>query len=636
MIKANRPGKRVIMTGNEAMARGALEAGVDFCTSYPGSPCVEVAESLFKAAGACGIYGEWSVNEMVALEAAAAASFTGLRALCVMKQNGLAVTADFLLSLNHPGTRGGLVIIVGDDPGAHSSINEVDSRHLARMAEVPLLEPATVAEARDLTRWAFELSEKLEPYVIIRVTTRICHARGNLVLNELPLKEEREVKVEPWDRYLCVGPMHGMVHSRMEQARKLFEQAPFNTYSGPEGAENVVVACGPAALYAREALELLGLESEVGLLKLGTTWPLPRETVLLKLKGAQRIIFAEETDPFLEQNITSLLAQCGEKLYRFFGQASGHISGEAGPGLGEMNTDLMTRGLAKIFERPDPVTVPETGHLREILQVSLPEREMAMCPGCPHRASFWALKTALELDGRQGFVLGDIGCYTLGASRAGYMLLRSVMCMGSGVGLANGFGQLHRFGMNQPVCAVMGDSTFYHACLPALINGTYNGADFLTVVLDNEVTAMTGFQPHPGVGLTASGERVRPLKIEGVAAALGLKAVVADPHRLDETVEILFNLLQEKGVRMLILRKECALTAAKKERRLYRVDPDLCAGDSCGCNHFCGRVFGCPAISIDAGGKALISDVLCTGCGACAALCPRGAIVEAAVTEVKP
>lgn len=628
MINLDQPGKRVVMSGNEAMARGALEAGVSFCSSYPGSPCVEVADSLFKLADAYKMHGEWSTNEMVALEAAAAASFSGLRSLCVMKQNGLAVTADFLLSLNHPGTRGGLVIIVGDDPGAHSSINEVDSRHFARHAEVPLLEPSTVEEARDMTRWAFELSEQIETYVIVRVVTRIAHGRGNLKLGELPSRKEHKVKIEPWDRFLCIAPMHGMVHSRLQQSGKLFEETPFNAYYGPEQAQSVVVASGPSVLYAREALEMIDLEKSVGLLKIGTTWPLPRGIILQHLQKADKVIIFEETDPFLEQNLTSMLAQFGEKLYRFYGQGSGHVSGENGPGLGELNTDLVARALARIFELPDPVTIPETDHLRDILQVSIPEREMAMCPGCPHRASFWALKNALELDGRQGFVLGDIGCYTLGASKAGFWLLRSIMCMGSGVGMANGFGQMHKFGMDQPVLAVMGDSTFFHACLPALINGHYNSADFIAVVLDNSVTAMTGFQPHPGAGMTATGSRVEPLSIENITRALGLKTVIADPHLISETVPVIFELLKGKGPRVLILRKECALTAAKKDRRLYRVETDKCIGEACGCSNFCGRVFGCPAISITDDSKALINDVLCTGCGACAELCPRGAIVE--------
>ncbi len=635
MINLNQPGKRVIMTGNEAMARGALEAGVDFCTSYPGSPSVEVADSLFKVSEESNLYGEWSVNEMVALEAAAAASFAGLRSLCVMKQNGLAVTADFLLSLNHPGARGGLVIVVGDDPGAHSSINEVDSRHFARQAEVPMLEPATVDEARLMTRWAFALSEELETYVIIRVVTRVCHARGNLVLGELPEKPERSVRIEPADRFICFGPVHKKVHDRLARAREVFESSQFNIYSGPEKPAAVVAACGPAALYAAEALALLNLEEEVGLLKLGTTWPLPREKVLAHLGGAERIIFFEETDPFLEQNLTSLLAQFGGKAYRFFGQVSEHISGERGPGLGELNTDLAVRGLAAVFDLEDAGNLPDTAGLQDILKVGMPDREIAMCPGCPHRASFWALKTALEIDGRQGFVMGDIGCYTLGAFKAGFSLLRSVMCMGSGVGLVNGFGQLHRFGMDQPALAVMGDSTFFHACLPALINGYYNRADFVAVVLDNSVTAMTGFQPHPGVGLTATGTRVTPLKIENITTSIGLPTVVADPHALNDTVETLFGLLQGKGPRVLILRKECALTAAKKERKLYRVDPAKCVGEACGCSNFCGRVFGCPAIFINTESRPEISDVLCTGCGACAALCPRGAIYEVTEAEVK-
>lgn len=629
MISLNEPGRKVIMSGNEAMARGALEAGVDFCTSYPGSPSVEIAESLFKLKTEKKVYGEWSTNEIVALEAAAAASFAGLRSICIMKQNGLAVASDFLLSLNHPGTRGGLVIIVGDDPGAHSSINEVDSRHFARQAELPLLEPSSVAEARDMVRWAFELSEELETCVIIRAVTRVCHARGNLVLESIPDKLVQDVRIEPWDRFLCIAPMHGMVHMRQEKARKAFEESLFNLYTGPEHAETVIVSSGPSALYAHEALYLLSLNENVGLLKLGTTWPLPRDLILEHLQHASKIILFEETDPFLEQNITSLLAQFGDKKYAFYGQASGYVSGDNGPGLGELNVDLVARSLAKAFDLPDPVKLPDTSQVNDLLKGSLPEREMALCAGCPHRSSFWAIKSALELDGRKGIVLGDIGCYTLGASKAGFWLLRSLMCMGSGVGLANGFGQLHRFGMKQPVLAVMGDSTFFHACLPALVNGVYNRANFLAIVLDNSITAMTGFQPHPGVGVSATGEMASSIKIEDITTAMGIRTEVSDPHLLNDTIKIISDLLQEAGPGVLILRKECALTAVKKERKLYIVNEKLCAGSSCGCNNFCSTVFACPAISIGADSKAVISDVICTGCGACALLCPKGAILEA-------
>ena len=628
MIDSKQAGQVVIMTGNEAMARGALEAGVDFVSSYPGSPCVEVAQSLFTVADGKTLYGEWSVNEMVGLEAAAAASFAGLKALCVMKQNGLAVTADFLLSLNHPVIRGGLVIIVGDDPGGHSSINEVDSRHFARHAEVPLLEPSTVEEARDMTRWAFELSVRLETFVIVRAVTRICHARSNLTLGRLPVKEKKVVEIKPVDRFICFPPLHGMVHDRLAMAGRLFEESPFNRYYGPKKARKIVAACGPAAIYAHEALELTGLEGKVGLLKLGTTWPLPEKMILNHLQEADEIVFFEETDPFMEQNIKALLAQSGGKAYRFYGQASGHISGERGPGLGELNTGLAAKALALVFDVPDPVSLPRTDHLEDLLGGSLPDRELSMCPGCPHRSSFWAIKNALEIDGRKGFVMGDIGCYTLGAFKTGFSLLRSVMCMGSGVGMANGFGQLHRFGMDQPVLAVMGDSTFFHACLPALINGRYNRSDFIAVVLDNHATAMTGFQPHPGSARTATGEEAAPVKIEAVTISMGLDTVVADPHQLDQTISVLYRLLQKEGTRVLVLRKECALAAAKKERRYYQVNTDKCIGDSCGCNNFCGHTFGCPAISISEDSKAYINDGLCTGCGACALLCPRQAIEE--------
>jgi indolepyruvate ferredoxin oxidoreductase, alpha subunit len=629
MISLNEPGRKVIMSGNEAMARGALEAGVDFCTSYPGSPSVEIAESLFKLKAEKQVYGEWSTNEIVALEAAAAASFAGLRSICIMKQNGLAVASDFLLSLNHPGTRGGMVIIVGDDPGAHSSINEVDSRHFARQAELPLLEPSSVAEARDMVRWAFGLSEELETCVIIRAVTRVCHARGNLVLDSVPDKLVRDVRIETWDRFLCIAPMHGMVHMRQEKARKAFEESLFNIYTGPENAEAVIVSSGPSTLYAQEALHLLSLNENIGLLKLGTTWPLPRDLILEHLQHASKIILFEETDPFLEQNITSLLAQFGDKKYIFHGQASGDVSGDNGPGLGELNVDLVAKSIAKIFGLPDPVKLPDTSQVNDLLKGSLPEREMALCAGCPHRSSFWAIKSALELDGRKGIVLGDIGCYTLGASKAGFWLLRSLMCMGSGVGLANGFGQLHRFGMKQPVLTVMGDSTFFHACLPALVNGVYNRANFLAIVLDNSITAMTGFQPHPGVGVRATGEMSSSIKIEDITTAMGIRTEVSDPHLLNDTIKIISDLLQEAGPSVLILRKECALTAVKKERKLYMVSEKLCAGSSCGCNNFCSTVFACPAISIGADSKAVISDVICTGCGACALLCPKGAILEA-------
>ncbi|MBS4023932.1 MAG: 4Fe-4S binding protein [Dethiobacter sp.] len=624
MSNQNNAGTTVLMTGNEAAARGALEAGVRFCTSYPGSPAVEVADVLFSAKD---VYGEWSTNEIIAFEAAAAASYAGLRAITVMKHNGLAVAADFLLSLNHAALKSGLVVVIGDDPSGHSSVNELDSRQFVRFAEVPLLEPSTIEEAREMTRYAFELSEQVGTFVIVRLVTRICHARGNVVLREIPDFPAVKPSIGKEERFRCRPPLHVDVHVRQEKAREIYEHSPFNSYSGPQ-SETVIVSSGPSVLYAREALQILGLEDKVGLLKLGASWPVPREFVLKTAGHAENIIFIEDIDPFIEQNIITVLAQFGGKRYKFFGQGSGHVKGEWGAGMGEMNPDQAVQALCNVFDLPNPLKAPAVPTPDGVLKEELPVRELTMCPGCPHRSSFWAIKTALELDGRDGFPLGDIGCYAMGARKASNFLLRSVFCMGSGAGMANGFGQLQNMGFDQPVIATVGDSTFFHACLPALVNARYNNADFTLVVLDNSTTAMTGFQPHAGTA-TPGKDSKSIMMIEDVTRGMGLETVVCDPHQLDDTVENLCRLLKKKGANVLIMRKPCALMNYRLEQRLFEVDSEKCLGDDCGCSRFCSRVFACPAIFFDESiGKAYINDTLCTGCGACATLCPRGAIYE--------
>ncbi len=420
-----------------------------------------------------------------------------------------------------------------------------------------------------------------------------------------------------------------MIHKRQARAKTIFENSNFNCYYGPEKASTVVIASGPPVLYVREAFKILGLEKKVGLLKLGTTWPLPHDLIIKHVSHADKIIFFEETDSFLEQNVTSLLAQHGSKTYKFFGQASGHVECDMGVGLGEMTPDNAVLGLAKVLNIENPLYNPHTSVVTGVIEDTLPERDLTMCPGCPHRSSFWAIQTALELDGRNGFVLGDIGCYTLGAFRAGNYILRSALCMGSGIGLANGFGQLHRFGFNQPVVALAGDSTFFHSCLPALVNAMYNNADFTLIILDNKTTAMTGFQPHPGTGLTARGEETVSITIDGITRAMGIKTMIADPHQLNDVVEILYGLFKEKGPKVLVLQKPCALRESHLKDRFFQVDHEKCIGDSCGCSRFCSRAFGCPAIFFDHElEKAYINDSLCNGCGACVDLCPRGAIFE--------
>lgn len=619
------PGEVALLTGNEAVARGALEAGVHYATSYPGSPTAEILECIAAGAEKFDLYAEWSVNEKVAMEGAAAASFAGLRSITIMKCDGLNVAFDFLTSFSMAGCRGGMVIVVGDDPSAHSSAKEEDSRYLGRVAHVPVLEPANSAEAKEMVKAAFDLSEELRQPVLLRLVTRVCHASGNAVLGEF---RRRPVKAyfPPDEKFLTWIEYHKVQEEKLARAAALAEASPFNRYVGPAEAPVLVITAGPSFYYAQEAVEKLGVAGEVGILKLGTIWPLPERLILSHLRAAEKIVFIEEVEPFLEENIKALAAQYWDEVgpLRFYGKKSGHVAGANGVGLGEMNPEQVLQALASVLGRALPAP-PQEG-------VAWPEavpRDLAFCPGCPHRASFWAVKVALELDGRQAVVLGDIGCYTLGKGRTGYYLLQTLHAMGSGVGLACGLGQLGRFGFTQPAVALVGDSTFYHAVVPALINGQYNQADFLCVVLDNEATAMTGHQPHPGLGVHVLGGPCTKVDLEELVRGLGIPVTVADPYRVEETVQTVLRLLQRRGPKVLVLRRACALVAAKRHRqvRVY-VDQARCRGDACGCGRFCSRVFACPANIWDAErGRARIDEAICNGCGVCASLCPAGAIM---------
>jgi indolepyruvate ferredoxin oxidoreductase alpha subunit len=643
-ILLDEPGRRVLMMGNEAIARGAIEAGVKFCAAYPGSPSSEIIGTMARpeVAENFGLHAEWSTNEVVALEAAAGASFAGLRSLCAMKQNGVNVASDFLMSVMMSGCKGGFVIIIADDPGAHCSNNEMDSRAFARMLDAPLLEPASIDEAKEMTRWAFDLSEELELPVLVRSVTRISHARGDLALGELN-RPEVKPKFEAYDRFLSLGTIsHSVLHGKLDKARETFENSEFNQYVGPPGAELVIMTCGAGYLYSLEAIHTLGLESEVGILKLGTTWPLPEKFIVENLKGVKRVLFVEETDPFLERNSKAMLIDyIGDELeiIKFFGKKSGHVKSKFGPALGEIDPDVIIRALAEVKGIEYAPREPEYAeNAKKLLSDYTTERDLAFCAGCPHRASYWVMKTALALDGRDGFVLGDIGCYGMGAGRSGWFLNRTLHCMGSGAGMACGLGNLEKFGFDQPVVAVMGDSTFFHSCLPPLINARYNGAKFTTVVLDNSATAMTGFQPHPGIGIDALGNEVTQVEIESVCKGLGFRVEVRDPFEVDEAVETLHDLMQEDEASVLILRRTCGLIAARgKKKDKVTVNTEKCMGDDCGCARFCTRVFGCPALIWDQKSeRARVDEVVCTGCGACAYLCPQNAIeVEKAEELVK-
>ncbi len=630
LIHKDAPGREVLLMGNEAIARGALEAGVSVAAAYPGNPSSEIIGSLAEVAAEMGMYVEWSVNEKVALEVAAAAAVSGLNALVAMKQNGLNVASDFLLNLNLTGIHGGLVLVVCDDPAGISSTNEQDSRIIAKLADLPLLEPASFHEAKDMVRYAFEVSRKINNVCLVRSVTRISHARGNVTLGPLPATKP----VPHFDTSVQLSALpvlvsHPVAHQRLMQAAELFEQSAFNEYRGVDAPELLIITSGAGWLYALEAVDTLDLESRVGLLKLGTTWPLPERFVLRQLAKARRVLFLEEVDPVLENNVKDLFADHNESLPRiaFFGKKSGTV-----PDMGELNPSLVTEIIAKLTDVPLPA-VPETyaAAARDALEKLCPVRSLAFCSGCPHRASFWAIKKALALDGRDGVLFGDIGCYGLGFLPTGFRQAKTLHAMGSGVGMAAGFGLLGRLGATQPALTVCGDSTFYHAAIPALINGLHHRSNFLMIVLDNSATAMTGFQPHPGSSCDAMGAPATPVVIEDLCSSLGIKPVLADPFQVEEAAETIYGLLQEEGTKVLILRQECALVRTRKKRRNQRVkvDPDRCIGEDCGCNRLCTRVFRCPGLIWDRSEKkARIDEALCVACGVCEQICPSRAIFK--------
>ncbi len=623
----------LLLQGNEAIARGAIEGGVIFCSGYPGNPSSEIIETLAGAANDLPIYVEWSINEKVAMEAATAASFAGCRALVSMKQNGVNVTSDFLTNLTLSGTKGGLVLVSCDDPGGISSTNEEDARIFAKLSGIPLLEPATPQEALEMTRWAFELSESIKNIVMIRSVSRLSHTRSNVLIHDLPDLNPKACfdTGAPFHTFPVVSK-HRARNEKLNTAAELFENSPFNRYDGPDKPDLLVISSGCSWNYAMESVKILGLEGKVGIFKIGTTWPLPKTLLAKHLKTCDQILFAEETDPFIEDNVKSFASDLGKGvgLKTYFGKASGDV-----PSCGELSPACLIEIIGNIFGISHK-NRSYRDKISALIKNSVPPREFGFCPGCPHRGSFYAIKTALLRDNRNGFVSGDIGCYTLGIWPTGFSQVKSVHAMGSGAGLACGYGKLEQFGFDQPVITVCGDSTFFHAGIAPLINAKFNSSDILLLILDNSATAMTGFQPHPGTGITAMGHSAEPVDIEKLCRSIGVTVKEADPYDMENTAGMIYDLMKKSGPRVLILKRKCALVQGREGGFPYRmhVDQDKCIGEVCGCNRYCTRIFRCPGLIRDEQTqKARIDEVICVGCGICADICPQGAIIQEKIDE---
>ena len=527
-----------IMSGNEAIARGALEAGVGFCASYPGTPSTEIASSLFKVTDEYDIHVEWSTNEKVAMEAAAAASWTGIPALCSMKSLGLNVASDFLLNLNLSGSgTGGLVIVVCDDPKGHSSTNEQDSRFYSKAAKIPMFEPSTYQEAKDVTKEAFKLSQNHQVPVLIRSTTRLSHSRGLVQIGKVSKKKKKALVLH--ERLYNVPTPHLRHRDLLEKVESIareFESSSFNQSSKTKDCDLLVITSGISSLYTKEAIQILGSD-RIGHMNIVTTYPLPKRRIIELFQDVNRILFVEENNPFLEDEIRSLCAELG-KTPHFYGKRTGHI-----PSYGEMNTDIVVNAIARLIEQEE---FPKKQHHSSDLLI---DRPLTFCAGCTHRNFYWAVRTVKKRLSGKLVVAGDIGCYSLGVFYDEAM--DTMHAMGSGIGVASGLGQLERFGFDSKVIAVAGDSTFFHACLPGLINARHKNADLTFTILDNATTAMTGFQTHPGS--QEQDKNMKRVQIEKLVKAIEPDFfAIGDASDIISTTNLLHSTVQKKGLKVLL------------------------------------------------------------------------------------
>ena len=543
--------RSTIMSGNEAIARGALEAGVGFCASYPGTPSTEIATSLFEVADKFDIYVEWSTNEKVAMETAAAASWMGIPALCSMKSLGLNVASDFLLNLNLSGSgKGGLIIVVCDDPKGHSSSNEQDSRFYAKAAKIPLLEPSTYQEAKDATREAFILSQKYQVPVLVRSTTRLSHSRGLVLTGTIPTKKKKTQEL-PDRLYNVPSPhlKHRDLLEKMDKVEKDFEGSSFNVGTNIEDVSLLVLSSGISSMYIKEAMQYLESD-KIGHLNLVTTYPLPRKFVTNLMKSVDRVLFVEENDPFLEDEIRSLSVEANERP-QFFGKRTGHV-----PRYGEMNVDVVLAALLKLTGHESKVPAEKESQASGLII----DRPLTFCAGCTHRNFYWAIRTVKKRLGGKLVVAGDIGCYSLGVFYDEAM--DTMQAMGSGIGVGTGLGQLQRFGFDSKVVSVAGDSTFFHACLPGLINAKHKNADLTFVILDNGTTAMTGFQVHPGSHTQA--KNLRRVQIEKLVSAIEPDYFsTGNAVDIKSLTDLLHYTLQKEGLKVLLLDSVCRLEETK-------------------------------------------------------------------------
>ena len=591
--------RKEYVMGNGAIALGALAAGVNLVSGYPGTPSSEIIETISKFKQG-DIHVEWSVNEKAAMEVAASAAYTGARTLVTMKQVGLNVASDPLMSLAYVGVKGGMVIVSADDPGPISSQTEQDTRMFASFCRIPVFDPSSPEEAFSMIQDAFDYSEKYKTPVLFRPTTRICHAYASIETAETTSPRQYEGFIKDSKKWVIFPRLsflnHAMIEKRNPEIGNDFSTYAKNTVTGT--GKKAVVTGGISYSYVKEYLKDY---PDVRLCKISTPYPFPERFILECLQGVDEVLIVEELSPFLESELLKVAGSHNLPI-KIYGKITGHV-----PASGENSADLVAGILSNFLG-----TAPKNSGIDLSDAPTCPVRPPVLCAGCPHRASFYAVKKAME--GQKSYFCGDIGCYTLGNAMP-LDMVDTCLCMGAGITMAQGF---HWTEPDSTCFAFVGDSTFFASGMTGVVNAVYNEADMILCVLDNSTTAMTGHQPHPGTGKNMMGHIVDKVSIEKILEGMGVaKIVTVDPLDLEASIQAVKECTAVKGVKAIIFKSPC-IAISKPQGKMQ-------VSSACIQCKKCIREIGCPAL-ITLDGKVAIDEGLCTGCDLCSQICPVNAI----------